>query len=172
MSKSSRRIARLVSLTMALGALVAWTSPSGAFDHGDCYVVFAAANVAKVTSLKIEGGGADFGDDPHLLGSPQGNAVVCWSTDGRVAVKGYLFADDLRNPVSATVRIRFRRSDGSWTSDFVRSANTQGGFPGSALAYVVSPSGDFRRANIRLTTTTTSGLGVATRPAASKNYDR
>src|SRR5215471_3107470 len=150
---TSRRIARFVSMTIAAGALVASASPSRAFDHGDCYVVFAAANVARVAPFKIEAGKADFGDHPHLLGSPQGNAVNCWSTDGRVAVKGYVFADDLRGPVSATVHIRFRRSNGSWTSEFVQSANTQGGLPGSALAYVVSPSGSFNQVRVRLYTT-------------------
>jgi hypothetical protein len=172
MSRFSRTIARFKSLTIAVGAVIAWSSPSKAFDHGDCYVVFAAANVAKVTQFKIEAGGADFGDHLHLLGSPQGNAAVCWSTDGRAAVKGHVFADDFRGPVSATVKIRFRRSNGSWTTDFVRSANTQGGFPGNTLAYVVSPAGDFRRVRIRLYTTTASGLGVATRRVASKNYYR
>lgn len=172
MSIFLKRARRFVFLTVAAGVSVAWAGPSRAFDHGDCYIVFAAANVAKVASVKISAGKADFGDHAHLGGSPQGNAVICWSTDGRVAVKGNVFADDLRDPVTATVRIRFRRSNGSWTTDFVRSAVTQGFFPGSTLAYVVSPSGNFGRTRVRLYTTTSSGLGVATRRVASKNYYR
>ena len=166
-----KKARRFVFLTIAVGVTVAWAGPSRAFYYGDCYVVFAAANVAKVTPVKIEAGGADFGDHPHLAGAPQGNAVICWSTDGRVAVKGNVFADDFRGPVTATVQIRFRRSNGS-TANFSTSAVTQGGFPGWALAYVASPPGDFRQVRIRLFTTTSSGLGVATTRVASKNFNR
>ena len=172
MNMFSRKVARFVSLTIAVGAIVAWAGPARAFDYGDCYVVFAAANVARVAPVRIDAGAADFGDLLHLGGAPQGNAVICWSTDGRVAVKGLVFADNFRGPVSATVRIRFRRSNGAWTSDFVTSANTQGLFPAWTLAYVVSPPGDFRRVRIRLYTTTASGLGVATTRVFSKDYFR
>jgi hypothetical protein len=169
MSIFSRKVARFVSLSIAVGAIVAWAGPARAYYYGDCYVVFAAANVAKVTPVRINAGGADFGDLLHIGGVPQGNAVICWSTDGRVAVKGLLFADNFRGPVSSTSRIKFRRSNGSWTTEFPTVATTQGGWPGWTLAYVVSPPGDFRRVRIVLTTTTTSG---AVSPPFAKSYNR
>lgn len=165
--------ARFGCLMLIAGVTLAGGERAQAFNHGDCYIVFAAANVAKVTPVRIDAGGADFGDHGHFLGAPQGNAVICWSTDGRVAVKGLVFADSFAGPLSATVRIRFRRSNGTWTSEFVRSAATQGGpFPASTLAYVVSPQGNFRRVRVRLFTTTESPLGLVTRRVASRNFDR
>jgi hypothetical protein len=163
---------RFVLMMIAVGAMVAWAAPSKAYDHGDCYVVFAAANVAKVAPSQIEAGWVDWGDDPHSVGRPWGNAVICWSTDGRVAVKGRVFADRLRDPVTATVKIRFQRTNRTWTTDFVKSAETAGLWVGSELAYVVTPPGNFRRVRIRLYQTTESALGVATRWVKTGNYYR
>lgn len=60
-----------------------------AYDWWTCPGEFRDA----VDQFRAEGGGADFGDDLHLGGAPQGTAVVCW--DG-----------NLRNPNAARVILR------------------------------------------------------------------
>lgn len=112
--------------------------------------MFTPSTVQKAQTFVINRDGADFGDHPHLFGAPQGQAVVCWSTNGRIGVKGVLFADDFREPVEAIVRIRFRRSTGAWTGVTTQRVSGNGGVVAFRPVTVVSPRGQFDRVQIRL----------------------
>lgn len=122
-------------------------------DRNDANVMFGSANVEKVESFKINGGDVDFGDHLHLGGSPQGNAIIVWSIDGRAAVRGVLFSDNFRDPQTATIEIRFRRATGRFTNVTRRSVTSQGGPMNSfyvKLVEKVSPAGQFNEVEIRL----------------------
>lgn len=142
-------------------------------DRNDANQMFGSANVEKVTEFKINGGAVDFGDELHVLGSPQGNAIVCWSIDGRVAVKGKLFSDNFRNPQTAIIEIKFRHANGQFTNPTTRSLTTQGGVVRSKLVEKVSPIGNFNEVSIRLKQfLPDTGLGPVTRILATKVFKR
>ena len=87
----------LAAIVVAGGSLVAVAGPAQAYDSGTCNGLFGAANVADVDPVLVDTGTVDmvdFGDGLHLWGAPQGTAVVCWHRDGRVAVKGRVYADN------------------------------------------------------------------------------
>ena len=92
----------------------------------------------------------DFGDDLHLFTLPQGDAVVCWSIDGRVAVKGKLYSDNSGEPQVATGEIRFRRTNGNVTETTRYDLASQGGPVSSEEVEKVSPVGSFKEVRIRL----------------------
>jgi len=122
-------------------------------DRNDANMMFGSANVEKVESFKISGGDVDFGDHLHLGGSPQGNAIIVWSIDGRAAVRGVLFSDNFKDPQTATIEIRFRRTNGQLTNVTRRSVTSQGGPMNSfytKLVEKVSPRGQFDLVEIRL----------------------
>lgn len=149
-------IRNLTSWAAAIGAVgVAMSclaAPASAYDRPTCDVMFGSANVSKIEQFAIEAGRADFGDEFHLFGAPQGKAVICWSLDGRAAVKGRLYADDFRGPVEAIVEIRFQRRNGRVTNITRRSVLTNGVILGNREVEKVSPSGDFNRVRIQLFT--------------------
>jgi hypothetical protein len=118
-------------------------------NRNDASLIFGSANIEKLRSFKIDGGDVDFGDELHLLGSPQGNAIVVWSTDGRVAVKGKLYSDNFGAQQEAIVEIQFRRTDGRLTRPFRRSVVSQG-LLSSMVVEKVSPTGSFNEAIVRL----------------------
>jgi hypothetical protein len=145
-------------------------------DKNDANVMFGSANVEKVKSFKIDGGEVDFGDHLHIGGSPQGNAIVVWSIDGRAAVRGVLFSDNFRDPQTATVEIRFRRANGQFTNWTRSSVSSQGGPMNSFYAKLVekvSPTGRFDEVQIRLKhTLPDTGLGPVTTILATKTFKR
>ena len=144
-----------------------------AYDQITCNGIFASANVEKVEAFKVNGGDVDFGDDLHLVGSPQGDAVVCWSIDGRVAVKGKLYSDNSRDHQTARVEIRFRRTNGNVTGTTWRSLTTQGGLVSSREVEKVSPEGRFKEVRIRLKAFyPNTGLGPVSRTLATKTIKR
>jgi hypothetical protein len=74
----------------------ALTGAAEAFDRGECDRAFGAANLVDHDFIKVDTGNAgktDFGDHAHLLGAPQGTAVVCWNNDGAVLLRGRVFND-------------------------------------------------------------------------------
>ena len=123
-------------------------------DRNDANQMFGSANVESVIQFKLPSdsspGTVDFGDEPHLAGQPVGTAIICWALDGRVAVKGKLYSDNLRDPQTATVEIRFRRTNGRATNPTTRRLNTQGGWVSSKEVEKVSPFGSFNEVRIRL----------------------
>jgi hypothetical protein len=166
------RLRSAVPTLATAGLAISLSSAAHALDRGTCNVIFASANVEKVTTFKEEAGRADFGDLAHLFGGPVGTAVVCWSIDGRVAVKGVLFADDFRDQVEATVKIRFRRTNGRWTNTTTRSVRSQGNISWWKDVEKVSPQGRFNRVRVRLHTFQHTALGPVSRQVAERNFFR
>jgi hypothetical protein len=112
--------------------------------------MFGSANVEKVEQFKMNFGKVDFGDHPHLGGQAQGDAIICWSIDGRAAVKGVLFSDNFQDSQKVTIEIRFRRETGQVTNLTKRSVRTNGGVVGVRDVEKVSPSGSMNEVRIRL----------------------
>src|SRR4051812_19054287 len=162
------------SLAFVLAAYAAATTPgtARAYDQAACNEIFGIANVTPTEQFAIEGGAADFGDDPHWFGTPLGKAVACWATDGRVAIRGKLFADDFHEPVEAIAKIRFQRVNGTVSGTTTSTVQGAGGFPASVQITRISPPGNFNRARIQLFTFTNSALGPATRLVATKTLHR
>lgn len=146
------RKARSVITIAVAGILVLLTSQSQAYNKGDCNYLFGAANVAKWEQFRILSSPADFGDDPHLLGNPQGTAIVCWCKDGRVAIKGRLFSDGGNDEASTQAKFRFFRTNGSYTN-FPLSTGSNNGVQ-SKLFYFVTDAGSYKKIRIRLYDTT------------------
>jgi len=155
----------LTATAVAACMTVLLTGVTQAYDRGHCVQIFGNdANVASVVQFSMDGGGADFGDEPHWFGAPVGTAVVCFATSGRIAVKGRLYADRSQR---AIVQIRFRRTSGTFSPTVQRTVDA---LPNQGLASaeiaVASPTGQFNRVRIRLFTrdfTTGVTARVATR---------
>jgi len=142
-------------------------------NRNDCDRIFGSANIEKVEIFMMNGGVVDFGDEPHLAGQPQGDAIICWSIDGRVAVIGKLYSDNFRDPQTATVEIRFRRTNGQVTNLTKRSLSTQGGWVSSREVEKVSPVGSFKEVRIRLKSfLPDSGLGPVSSVVATRTFTR
>lgn len=141
-------------------------------DRSDCDRRFGAANIARVEPFRINGGEVDFGDLLHLGGAPQGDAVVCWLNDGRVAVMGKLFSDNFQDPQTATVEVRFRRSNGEVTNPRTRTVASQGFIVTWEDIEVVSPEGDFQEVRIRLRQGLPTDLGPVSRVVATRTFRR
>lgn len=143
-------------------------------DKSDCDRIFGSANIEKIETFRINGGRVDFGDDLHVAGQPLGDAVVCWSIDGRVAVKGRLFSDSLGEPQTATIEIRFRRDSGALTNPTTRSVNGQGGpLFNNRVVEKVSPIGSFNEVRIRLKLfLPDTGLGSTSSIVATRTFTR
>jgi len=134
-------MAGATSGTVAVLVFVSLFSPPApvpAYDRGDCQRIFPQGTVLHdVDSLRIDTGNyyeVDFGDELHLLGSPQGNAVICWQ-QGRhgVAVIGRLYVDPRTSSSQHCVKIEldFSRRDGSHVTS--RNGTVCTGFPEGAL---------------------------------------
>jgi len=142
-------------------------------DRSDCIERFGANNISRVQTFRINAGEVDFGDLGHALGAPQGNAVICWLTNGRVAVMGKLFSDNFGDPQTATIEIRFRRSGGQVTNLTTRSLTSQGGPVSWRDIERVSPAGDFREVRIRLKQfLPDTGLGPVSSVLATRTFRR
>lgn len=145
-------------------------------NRSDASAIFGSANIEKLRYFKINGGDVDFGDHAHIGGEPRGSAIIVWSIDGRVAVKGVLFSDNFREPQTATIKIRFRRVSGKYTSWTTRSVSSQGGpmeFWETKLVEKVSPLGDFDQVQIQLSQfLPDTGLGGVSTILAEKKYNR
>jgi hypothetical protein len=71
----------LTATTVAACMTVLLTGVTQAYDRGDCVRIFGSdANIARVEFFSANGGGADFGDEFHILGAPLGTAVVFYRT--------------------------------------------------------------------------------------------
>jgi hypothetical protein len=105
----------------AAGAALATTALAPAAAHaygqGDCDAAFGSGNTAIRYDVNVDTGDVgkvDFGDDFHVGGKPQGNAVVCFADNGGVKVMGKLFADSWWEEVRVGVKIdiNYRTSSG------------------------------------------------------------
>jgi hypothetical protein len=121
-SPRKRTVRSLIAMLVAAGSVAALAGPAQAYDRGKCNSMMGTANVESVDSVRMNTGTldeVDFGDDPHWLGTAEGDAVVCWNKDGRVAVRGRLFADPSAGTVTASVSLVYYRNSmdlASWRS--------------------------------------------------------
>lgn len=162
------------TVVAAAASAVLFAAAAQAMDKGDCDRLFAAANVQRTDQFSLNRDGADFGDELHLGGAPLGTAVVCWSIDGRAAVRGRLYAHG-RDATEAIVEIRFRRTNGRFTNITRRSVSTQGGlFPAGLTVEKVSPVGNFNRVRVQLFVFRAPALAVPARRVlvATQNFNR
>jgi hypothetical protein len=178
MNRRNRTTAILVAFATALIALsVAGTAQ--AFDSNTCSDKFSVSGFTTVP-FYISAGKVDFGDHLHLNGIPRGNAVICWSGDGRVAMKGVVFSDPgifFPDNQYATARVWFFdnnaglwRDQGSFSTALSNSlqSRTVGGLDGLNSDY-----GNFTRVRIRLSLTTEGGLGgLSTSVITTRTFDR
>ena len=141
-------------------------------NSNDCDQKFGAINVERVETFKINGIKVDFGDILHVGGAPQGDAVVCWLTDGRVAVIGRLFSDNFREPQTAIVEIRFRHTNGGFTNPAKRTLSTQGGLVTSKYVEKVSAAGNFDQVRIVLKVWQHTALGTTTTTLGTRTFTR
>jgi hypothetical protein len=172
MSKAKKIAVRSLAALSVAGPAGILAGAAQAYDDADCDRMFASANVQRVQSFAMEEGETDFGDDLHLFGAPLGRAVICWSIDGRAAVKGKLYSDEFREPHQAIVEIRFRRTNGQPTNITTRSVSTQGGFVGSREVEKVSPVGRFNEVRIQLKSFRDTALGPVTSTLATRTFTR
>jgi hypothetical protein len=108
MSKLTKRIVwPNIAAVFFTAALIGFAGMVQAFDRAHCDFLFGAANVFRADTFKMNAGRVDFGDGIHAAGWPGGTAVICWSNDGRVAVRGYVYADSIGENVMAIARISF-----------------------------------------------------------------
>jgi len=151
----------LAMMAIAAGSLLSLGMPAHAYDLNSCNQLLPTSAVQR---FSMDGGGADFGDDAHFGGHPFGDAVICWSPAGRVAVIGKLYADVFCppfrpcDPLTATVKIKFQRANGNWTGTTTRTKLTQGNLASREIKKT-SPSGSFKKVNIRLFTFQSTDLG-------------
>jgi hypothetical protein len=113
-------LARLLILTtiVAIAGLSANLDNAEAFDQGTCNSWFNSdplidEELFDVDYVKRSAGSVDFGDGWHLGGSPGGNAVICWGSDGYVAIIGRLYADS-PTEIFAGIEVTYYGSYGTY----------------------------------------------------------
>lgn len=143
-------------------------------DRTNCVRLFGSRQITKIELFRINSrSGVDFGDHLHIGGSPQGDALVCWLRDGRVAVLGVLFSDNFRDPQVARVEVRFRQVGVESTVWQPARIATQGGFVGSISVNFTSPAGNWNRVELRLKRTLPDAPGgPVTNAVAEKLFNR
>lgn len=148
----NRSIRLVMAMTLTAATLVSVAGPAQAFDRGDCDRAFGASNIQSVDTIRIDTGTVgqvDFGDNLHLGGVPQGPAVVCWATNGRVALIGRLFVDSglVVTRVSAKITYFYGNNvSGNYQPTFEIFSNNAG----STLVSEVASGRDYNRVRVRL----------------------
>jgi hypothetical protein len=144
---------RLVAAMAAtVGSLALLAGPAQAYDRGNCDRAFGAANVVDVDYIRKDNGTVDFGDILHLGGAPQGNAVVCWTAMGGVAVIGRVFADTHNTGMVATATINYYENGDPGTPQY-HSVSSPGYIVADKKIGEYIPSGAYNRVRIRLGST-------------------
>ena len=147
----SNWIRPITTLAIVAGSIFTVAGTARAFGPGNCSDLSSRA-VDAFNTFKVDGGGADFGDELHMFGAPQGDAIICWFSGGRVGIEGKLFADSLSGePLVATAEIRYTRANGQIT---VRrfAIGTNISWVASGLVKDLSPPGNFNSLRVRLFT--------------------
>jgi hypothetical protein len=180
MNRMLRTLKMLAAAAAAAAAALIALSVAGtaqAFDSNDCRNMFPVT-LQRTDAIKIDTGKVDFGDNAHLFGSPVGDAVICWSTDGRVGMKGRVFSDPgviFPDSQYATARISFFdinaglwRNQGSFSTAL--SNGLRSTLPGGVDG-LRSPAGIFSAVRIQLSVTTEGGLGgLSTRVVTTRSF--
>lgn len=171
MSDICKWIRPMAALALVAGFTLTFTAPARAFGPGDCNDV-SSGTVNGFNTFRADGGRADFGDHPHWFGAPQGDAIICWFSNGRVGVEGTLFADSLTGePVVATAEIRYRRTNGQFiTRRFAIGTNIS--WVASGLVKDLSPGGNFNGVRIRLFTFLPLTPSLPSVRVFSRNFQR
>ncbi len=142
-------VGSLTAMVVAVGSLASLAGPAQAYDAGTCDGIFGVGNSA-VDRFKADTGSAgkvDFGDVPHWFAVPQGDAVACWADDGRVALKGRVFADSGDTITLTSAKVTFF-NNGVAGPESVHEFF--GGYGTNKLVNRVSAAGNFNRVRIRL----------------------
>jgi hypothetical protein len=151
MSGISKWMRPIMASAIVAGSITAFAGTARAFEPGNCNDISSSA-VNAFNVFKTDSGRADFGDELHLFGAPQGDAIICWFSGGRVGVEGRLYADSLSGePVVATAEIRYQRTNGQTiTRRFGIGTNIS--WVASGLVKDLSPAGNFNHVRIQLFT--------------------
>ena len=158
-------------LTIPLFA-TALAGTAQAFEPGNCNDLSSEA-VSGFNIFKADTEKADFGDELHLLGSPQGTAVICWFSSGRVGVEGKVFADSISGePLVALAEIRFQRQNGQVTTVQNFGIGTNISWVASRLVKDLSPQGNFDRVRLRLFISFPKKPTLPSRQVFSKTFHR
>jgi hypothetical protein len=152
----------LTALVVAVASLASTAGPAQAYDAGTCDLRFGAGNVADVDLVWIDtgiGSLVDFGDvrtdGDQVIGKAP--AVVCWATNGQVAVLGRVFADSPQTAIVATVKIGFTDDDGQ----SVASSHSVTGTQAASIPLNHGAGNDtFIRARINLYAGPNAGAGT------------
>jgi hypothetical protein len=150
MSGNTQRMARWVVATAVTAAsLFAVAGSAQAFDTGTCQQFFGSSST-NVDTVQVDTGTfgqVDFGDHNHWFGKPLGTAVVCWGPNGRVHVRGQLFADSPEN-VCVSAQFRFFRYQTTLTK--TRTAALCGKDAASGLVYITEGNDAARFNGVRI----------------------
>ena len=146
----ARRVGKLsVAALLGLAAI-------GPLDPGPAH---ATCSGSIITNVVMSSGRADFGQDPHLAGSPTISGRICWAraTTGAplgAILEGQLYYDDLLNKGLAHILVWFRTSSGTASSEIVseyrRSVCSTGGLRQTSVFSQVN--GRVDRITIQLST--------------------
>lgn len=182
MTRTFRTLTMLAAVAAVALTALSLAGAGQAFNSNDCQNMYSLT-LERTAPFYIEAGRVDFGDHMHIGGIPRGDAVICWSTDGRVGLKGVVFSDPgvSWNPPNqyATARIWFFDANaGIWRNQ--GSFDTPGGVQNSLQSRSVggldglrSPAGNFTQVRIRLSVTTEGGLGgLITNNVVTRTYTR
>src|SRR3990172_7506162 len=164
MSQQERRTtadARRVGM-LSVAALLG-VAAIGPLDPGPAH---ATCSGSIITNVVMSSGRADFGQDPHLAGSPTISGRICWAraTTGAplgAILEGQLYYDDLFNPGCAHILVRFRTLAGELVSTYTNSVCSTGGLRQKSVYSQVN--GAVRRITITLSTSNRAdGTGTRT----------
>jgi len=118
-----RHVIAAAVATLAVAATLAAATPAQAYSRSDC----PSGNVVDVDYLRVDTGSSsvDYGDGPHMWGSPQNNAVICWySGRTQVVIRAKLFWDGgnetcagLQYRLYDTSGTRLQKVDGGYSCD-------------------------------------------------------
>ena len=126
-----------------------------AFDLNTCKQAYPNRVEAYRQYYRLDrDAGVSFGDDPYnlLFHYPRGDFVICWLTDGSVAIHGLLFVESWR---TGKIKIRFHRYYGGYTGITWRTQYTPWGPVGVSAKLVIKhrkdlDQGPYDRVEIKL----------------------
>ncbi len=141
------------------------------YGEADCNTIIGQANMERTHKFKINTSNVDFGDEVHMGGTPLSRAVICWATNGRVAVKGKLFSDNWNQQI-AIAQIKFHSTSSGWSGYTSFSTTLASGWVANRVVQLYTVPGGFDKVRIRLKKTTYSALGPTTSIINTWTYNR
>jgi hypothetical protein len=140
----------VAAMVVAVGLLASLAGSAQAYDKGTCDQIFGVGNSAVDLANEDTGssGKVDFGDVNHWFGVPLGTAVVCWGNNGKVAVKGRVFADSGDVLTFTSAKLTFFNNGVAGTE--LVAAEFWGNNGSDRIVSRISGAGFFNRVRIRL----------------------